>query len=286
MPGKQTLLVVDDDPNLAGMLNDYFQVQGYNVITADWGEDAVKACWDAPPHLALLDIHLPDIDGYEVARRLHAHRRTKDIPLIFLTQKSDRRDRLQGLELGAVDYITKPFDLSELELRVRNALQRTFQKTHAHPVTELPTGRWVDETLSHLLPASGWAVLLASLRGLDQFRERYGFVAADDVLRAVGLILKDILEQSQSSGEGDFLGHLTAEDFLIVTSAGRAADLRDRIDARLAHSMDYFYPLKDRLAASPLRDPLCVSLGVVTAAETTAEDVDQLKVAILRSRSN
>jgi len=286
VPDKQTLLVVDDDPNLAGMLNDYFQVQGYNVITADWGEDAVKACWDTPPHLALLDIHLPDIDGYEVARRLHAHRRTKDIPLIFLTQKSDRHDRLQGLELGAVDYITKPFDLGELELRVRNALQRTFQKTHAHPVTELPTGRWVDETLSYLLPASGWAVLLASLRGLDPFRERYGFVAADDALRAVGLILKDVLQQSQSSGEGDFLGHLTAEDFLIVTSAGRVADLRDRIDARLAHSMDYFYPLKDRLAASPMRDPLCVSLGVVTAAETTAEDVDQLKVAILRSRSN
>lgn len=286
MPGKQTLLVVDDDPNLAGMLNDYFQVQGYNVVTADWGEDAVQACWETPPHLALLDIHLPDIDGYEVARRLHAHRRTKDIPLIFLTQKSDRHDRLHGLELGAVDYITKPFDLSELELRVRNALLRTFQKTHTHPVTELPAGPWVDETLSRLPTASGWAVLLASLRGLDQFRERYGFVAADDVLRAVGLILKDLLEHSPGSSEVDFLGHLTTEDFLIVTSAGRVADLRARIDARFAGSMDYFYPLKDRLAASPMRDPLCVSLGVVTAAESTAKDVDKLKVAILRSRSN
>jgi PleD family two-component response regulator len=286
VPDKQTLLVVDDDPNLAGMLNDYFQVQGYNVITADWGEDAVKACWDTPPHLALLDIHLPDIDGYEVARRLHAHRRTKDIPLIFLTQKSERRDRLQGLALGAVDYITKPFDLSELELRVRNTLQRTFQKTLAHPVTGLPTGRWVDETLSDLPQASGWAVLLASLRGLDQFRERYGFVAADDVLRAVGLILKDLLEQSHSRGEVDFVGHLTAEDFFIVTSAERVADLRDRIDARLARSMEYFYPLKDRLAASPMRDPLSINLSVVTATESTAKDVDALKVALLRSRSH
>lgn len=286
MPDKQTLLVVDDDPNLAGMLNEYFQVQGYNVITADWGEDAVKVCWDTPPHLALLDIGLPDIDGYEVARRLHAHRRTKDIPLIFLTQKSERLDRLQGLQLGAVDYITKPFDLGELELRVRNALQRTLQKTLVHPVTGLPTGRCVDEALDPLLHTTGWAVLLARLRRLEPFRERYGFVAADDVLRAVGLILKDILEQGQSGGEKDFLGHLTSEDFLIITSPPRAAELQDRIDSRLARSMDYFYPLKDRLAASPLRDPLSMSLGLLTAADCTATDVDALKVAILRSRSN
>jgi GGDEF domain-containing protein len=185
-----------------------------------------------------------------------------------------------------VDYITKPFDLGELELRVRNALQRTFQKTLAHPVTGLPTGRWVDETLHPLLQSTDWAVLLARLRGLDQFRERYGFVAADDVLRAVGLILKDILEQSRSGEAKDFLGHLTTDDFVIITSAERTADLRDRIDARLARSMEYFYSLKDRLAASPMRDPLSMHLGIVTAAESTAKDVDALKVALLRSRAH
>jgi len=189
---KQTLLVVEDDPNLAGMLNEYFHDQGYEVLVADWGEDAVATCWKTPPNLALLDINLPDINGYEVARRLHAHRRTKDIPLIFLTQKSDRIDRLQGLELGAVDYITKPFDLGELQLRVRNALQRAFQKILVNPVTGLPAGRWADESLSGLLDAKDWAVLLVSLCGLNQFRERYGFVAADDVLRAVGLMFKEI----------------------------------------------------------------------------------------------
>jgi CheY-like chemotaxis protein len=286
VPDKQTLLVVEDDPNLAGMLHEYFQVQGYNVITADWGEDAVQACREALPHLALLDINLPDIDGYEVARRLHAHRRTKDIPLIFLTQKSERLDRLHGLALGAVDYITKPFDLGELELRVRNVLRRTVQKTLAHPVTGLPADRWVDDTLSGLLPTTGWAVLRAGLRGLDEFRERYGFVAADDVLRAVGLILKDILEQGQSGEAKDFLGHLTTEDFIIITSAERVEELRDRIHARLAHSMEYFYPLKDRLAGSPMRDSLAMRLGTLKAAESTAKDVDALKVAILRSRAN
>src|SRR5574341_1091509 len=99
-------------------------------------------------------------------------------------------------------------------------------------------------------------------------------MVANPALSAIGVVIN-----SPKS-----FGRIT-EDFLIVTSAGRVADLRARIDARFAGSMDYFYPLKDRLAASPMRDPLCVSLGVVTAAESTAEDVDKLKVAILRSRS-
>ena len=286
MPGKQTLLVVDDDPNLAGMLNEYFQVQGYEVLTADWGEDAIRTCWKKPPHLALLDINLPDIDGYEVARRLHAHRRTKDIPLIFLTQKSDRGDRLHGLELGAVDYITKPFDLSELQLRVRNALQRAFQKILVNPVTGLPAGRWVDETLSHLVQTPDWAVLLVRLRGLDPFRERYGFVAADDVLRAVGLMFKEIAQPGQTGADADFVGHLTTEDFIGITAAARVEALRDRVRSRLSRSMEYFYPLKDRLAAGPTPERLALSLGVLTAAESTATDLDALKTALLRSRSN
>jgi DNA-binding response OmpR family regulator len=116
---KQTILVVEDDPNVAQMLDEYFNVQGYHVITTDAGEDAVRTCRANPPHLALLDIHLPDIDGYEVARRLLTHRRTKHIPLIFLTQRRERVDRLQGLGLGAVDYVTKPFDLNDLLERVR-----------------------------------------------------------------------------------------------------------------------------------------------------------------------
>ena len=286
MADKQTLLVVEDDPNLAGMLNEYFHDQGYEVLVADWGEDAVATCWKTPPNLALLDINLPDINGYEVARRLHAHRRTKDIPLIFLTQKSDRIDRLQGLELGAVDYITKPFDLGELQLRVRNALQRAFQKILVNPVTGLPAGRWADESLSGLLDAKDWAVLLVSLCGLNQFRERYGFVAADDVLRAVGLMFKEIVQQGQTDAENDFVGHLTIEDFIAITLAGRVADLHHRVQSRLGRSMEYFYPLKDRLAAGPSQEHLALNLGVLTADESTATDLDTLKTAILRSRTS
>ncbi|PVE32348.1 hypothetical protein DC030_15185, partial [Enterococcus faecalis] len=105
----------------------YFKVQGYQVFHASRGEDAVRMITEAAPDIAVLDIRLPDIDGYEVCRRLRQNRRMHDLPVIFLTEKREREDKLIGLELGAVDYITKPFDIQELRLRVRNALRR-FQR--------------------------------------------------------------------------------------------------------------------------------------------------------------
>ena len=112
-----TLLIIEDDLDIAGMLNDYFRVQGYDVITANWGEDGIRSCEQNQPDIIILDIRLPDIDGFEVARRLRDDRKTKEIPIIFLTEKRQREDRLTGLKLGADDYITKPFDVQELRLR-------------------------------------------------------------------------------------------------------------------------------------------------------------------------
>ena len=97
---KPKILIVEDDLDVAEMLNAYFRVQGYEVFTVNWGEDGVRSSQTVHPDLVILDIRLPDIDGYEVARRLRGDRRTSDIPIIFLTEKRDRSDRLQGLELG------------------------------------------------------------------------------------------------------------------------------------------------------------------------------------------
>jgi DNA-binding response OmpR family regulator len=132
------LLIVEDDLDVAEMLNAYFRVQGYEVFTVNWGEDGIRSAQTEPPDLVILDIRLPDMDGYEVAKRLRDERRTHDIPIIFLTEKRDRTDRLQALELGANDYITKPFDVQELRLRVRNALKRVGQGSLTNPISGLP----------------------------------------------------------------------------------------------------------------------------------------------------
>jgi len=277
---KPVILIVEDDLDVAEMVNAYFNVQGYEVRTVNWGEDAVRSCQASPPDLVILDIRLPDIDGFEVAYRLRNNRKTKEIPIIFLTEKRARSDRLQGLELGADDYITKPFDVQELRLRVRNALRRSTQGTLTNPVTNLPEGVLVEERLQDCLKNNEWAIILVSLRNLEKFRETYGFVAADDVLRAVNLMVHNAVREV--GGTSDFIGHLTPDDFVLVTSLQNLAALHERIQTRLEQSLDYFYPLKDRERRHLKEGRLKLDVRQVTASDGPFKSLAGLKAKLLQ----
>ncbi len=272
---KPSLLIVEDDPDVAEMLNAYFQVQGYEVVTVYWGGDAIKIGRARRPDLVILDIRLPDIDGYEVARQLRENRRTKDVPIIFLTERRARSDRLQGLELGADDYITKPFDIQELRLRVRNALHRTTQSPLNNPVTNLPESTLVDERLSECLEAEGWSILRVELENLDAFHEAYGFVASDDVLRAVGLMIQNAVRDLGSAN--DFVGQTGPAEFVLITAPHNIPALAERIRGRLEQSLDYFYPLKDRGAEVPKRKKLSVRMSQLSDSQGPFIDLDSLK---------
>ena len=123
---RGTILVVDDEPNIAELIELYLSREGYHVVTADSGEAALRAVAEHRPRLVVLDIGLPDMDGLEVCRRL---RQTSTIPVIFLTARDGEVDRVVGLELGADDYITKPFSPPELVARVKAVLRRADPST-------------------------------------------------------------------------------------------------------------------------------------------------------------
>jgi DNA-binding response OmpR family regulator len=277
---KSKILVVEDDLDVAEMLNAYFRVQGYEVFTVNWGEDGVRACQTINPDLVVLDIRLPDIDGYEVARRLRTDRRTQDVPIIFLTEKRDRADRLQGLEIGADDYITKPFDVQELRLRVRNALRRASQGSLNNPVSGLPDGALVDERLAEMLQKNDWSLLLVSIHKLDVFRDLYGFVASDDVLRAISLMVHNAMREV--GGADDFIGHLTPTDFVLMVSAGRLLELHERVRTRLEQSLDYFYPIKDRERVSKRSDRLAIKVVELPSVSGRFNNLDALKKELMR----
>ena len=276
---KSKILIVEDDLDVAEMLNAYFRVQGYEVFTVNWGEDGVRAAQTVLPDLVILDIRLPDIDGYEVARRIRTDRRTHEIPIIFLTEKRERIDRLQGFEVGADDYITKPFDVQELRLRVRNALKRMSQGSLTNPVSGLPEGPLVEERLSEVIHKSGWALLHISINHLDTFREAYGFVASDDVMRAISLMIHNTMKETGSTE--DFLGHLSPTDFAVVVSPANLEPFQERIRSRLEQSLDYFYPIKDREQASKRQDRLAIQISEVPSVYGRYTSVDQLKKELL-----
>ncbi len=281
---KEQILIVEDDIDLAEMLNAYFRVQGYEVLTAAWGEDALKMCQEVIPDVVVLDIRLPDIDGYEVCRQRRARRRTENVPIIFLTEKRDRGDRLAGLELGAVDYITKPFDIQELRLRIRNALNRSRMETLTNPITGLPEGQLVDERVEQMLKGRGWAAVVVSITGLDHFRETYGFVAGDDVIRAASLMVTNATREA--GGEDDFVGQMGASDFIILTAEPKLAAVRERLINRLGPSIEYFYPARDRerLTHDAAASRLALSIGTLVGSAQAFSSANDLKTQALRAR--
>jgi DNA-binding response OmpR family regulator len=283
MTDRPRMMVVEDDRDTAEMLVAYFEAQGYDVTSVAWGADAVRqATEDAAPDLILLDIRLPDMDGFEVCQRLRSHRRTQHVPIIFLTERRERGDRLSGLELGAVDYITKPFDVQDLRLRVRNILRRSKYQTLVHPVTGLPNQDLVDERVAILVNQRDWALLMLQVGGLDAFADRYGFVARDDALRALALLMNNAVNEGQSDPDASFVGQLNDTTFVILVEAGRAADLRDRLLARIKQSLDFFYPAKERSASSQ-RPDLTFALGLITAQDGPYANGEAVKQAGLNS---
>ena len=117
-----TVLIVDDQPDIVRLVRDYLERAGFRVLTASDGEQALQVARSSHPDLVILDLTLPQLDGLDVARAL---RRDGDVPIIMLTARTEESDRVAGLELGADDYVTKPFSAREMVARVRAVLRRT-----------------------------------------------------------------------------------------------------------------------------------------------------------------
>ncbi len=242
--GKARLLVVEDDQDISSMLKIYFSSQGYEVDLALRGELALEKTRQTMPHLIVLDIMLPDIDGYEVCKRLRSNSRTSHIPVIFLTQKDERSDKLQGLELGADDYITKPFDIEELRLRVQNAIARAERESLTDAQSGLPSGKLIEDQLRKIIREKDWSFIDIRLNNFEYFKEVYGFIAANDVLRYTGMLMGEVLDNFGT--EFDFLGHAGGNNFVIITRVARSTDVTEQIIKKFNETIPTHYNFMDR----------------------------------------
>jgi diguanylate cyclase (GGDEF)-like protein len=241
---KGRLLIVEDDFDISNMLRIYFDSQGYETMVAPRGEEALEICRRKLPNLVILDIMLPDINGYEVCRRLRANLRTSHVPIIFLTQKDERSDQIAGLELGADDYITKPFDLQLLLLRVQASLQRAGWLSLTSPVTGLPSSKLIEDQLRQIIRRQDWAVLYIGINHINDFNDVYGFVAGDDVLRFSAMLLTEVIDEVGSGS--DFVGHIGGDDFLIITTPEVSVKMKARLEERFEAEVVTFYNFRDR----------------------------------------
>ncbi|MBI5951548.1 MAG: response regulator [Chloroflexi bacterium] len=242
--GNARLLVVEDDIDIANMLKIYFTSLQYDVDVANRGRDALDKTKQVLPHLIVLDIMLPDIDGYEVCRTLRTSTRTSHIPVIFLTQKDERSDKLQGLELGADDYITKPFDIEELKLRVQGAIRRSERESLTDPRSGLPAGRLIEEQLRRIIREKEWALLDVRINNFEAFKDVYGFVAGDDVVRFAAMMIGEVVDELGTVS--DFIGHAGGDNFIIITTNEAAPKIRQRLKERFVNEVQSHYNFIDR----------------------------------------
>jgi diguanylate cyclase (GGDEF)-like protein len=282
--GKARLLVVEDDIDIGNMLKIYFSGMEFEVDVAVRGSDALEKTKQVLPNLIVLDIMLPDIDGYEVCRSLRTNMRTSHIPVIFLTQRDERSDKLQGLELGADDYITKPFDIEELKLRVQGAIKRSERESLTDPRSGLPAGRLIEEQLRRIIRQKGWALLDARVNNFEPFKDVYGFVAGDDVLRFTAMMIGEVVDEVGSTS--DFIGHAGGDNFIVITTEEKAEAMKARLKERFDNEVLTHYNFMDRqqgFVQAPAADGTTVkvpfmtmSVGIVSPSSNSFADIREI----------
>ncbi len=281
---KPRLLIVEDDVDINMMLKIFFNSQGYDVDTAFRGMEALERTRQVMPHLIVLDIMLPDIDGYEVCRNLRKNARTSHIPVIFLTQKDERSDKLKGLELGADNYITKPFDIEELKLYVQNSLTRAERESLTDPQSGLPAGRLIEDQLRKIIRLQDWSFLDIKINYFEAFKDVYGFIAANDVLRFTAMLLGEVVDKFGTPG--DFIGHAGGENFVVITVPEAAPQIARMAKSRFENEVQTHYNFMDRqqgfilapdgsgkMEKAPM---MTVSIGMVSPATHTFADIREI----------
>lgn len=273
-PYKDLILIVEDDPYISQMLCTYLSTKRYRLITTPMGEEVLFLCQAEHPSLILLDINLPDIDGYQVCQRLRENLATSTLPILFLTQKKLRTDRLAGLQVGANDYITKPFDMEELYLRVRNAIRRAKHRSRIGHTSHLPEGSLVTEQLKALLYKTDWAILSVRVEDFCRFAETYGHLEGKFV-QFVGQLVRRAADEVGNFE--DFVGHVATVHFIVITTPTRVDRLRARIQEAFSRAMD---PPGSGSSVKPITAQLSLSFGLITDKDGPYGDIRSLSMAI------
>lgn len=240
---KPKILIVDDVPENIRMLIEILK-QDYATIPATSGEAALKKVLERPmPDLILLDILMPFMDGYEVCRRIKDNELTRDIPVIFITAVSETLDNAKAFELGAVDYITKPFITSTVKARVKThvnlyrailELQRLYTiALDANPITGLPGNNSIRTVIVKALESKDQQVVIyTDLDNFKPYNDTYGFARGDQVLLETSTILKKAILSADPSRS--FIGHIGGDDFVLMLPA----DICSQVTAEIIKEFD------------------------------------------------
>jgi len=268
----QRVLIIDDSPTIHSLVTARLRSEPIEIYSALNGTDGLKLAHEMQPDLILLDAEMPAPDGFEVCRQLKSDPATLSVPIVFLSGASSSKDKIIGLELGAVDYVTKPFDPAELQARVRATLRTKYLMDLLSKRAQIDglTGLWNRSYLHHRLLQEinlfrrhrcPLTCLLADVDHFKLINDNYGHPRGDDVLRALGAVLVDCCRRE------DIVCRFGGEEFAIIapnTPLEGAVRMAKRITDMLQQR-----PLSTNVAGEPLF--VTISMGIATAIPTDTE---------------
>lgn len=245
--GPARILIADDLPDLLEAVKVTLEREGYLVTAVPDGRAALDAIQSDPPDIAVLDFKMPHLDGFAVCRALRGDPLLENLPVIILSASGDRDSKVQGLDLGADDFITKPVNTAELLARIRMILKRSRQGLDANPLTKLPGNLSIESRIERALAEKRpLAVLYVDLNQFKAYNDAYGYDQGDRVIKALARVLVDQVR----NGSADFVGHIGGDDFIVLSTPAHMEDVASRICAAFDALVPSFYSEDDRKRGS------------------------------------
>ena len=269
---SKKILIIDDSPFFRGQLKLSLSKE-YDVIEAGTGAEGLDIVKREKPDLVLLDVIMPDYSGFEICRILRESESNNLMPIIMITSQDAQEDILVGLELGADDYVKKPFNERELLARVRNIFRRIDRNRNANPLTGLSGNLEIQrEITSRITKGYRFAVIYVDLDNFKAYNDVYGFSNGDRIIILTADILRD--QVALWGNNDDFVGHIGGDDYILISSPDKAGTICEQVIAEFDEKVLNFYNEEDRargcittqnrkgeIDTFPL---MSISLGIVT----------------------
>lgn len=239
------ILVVDDDPNVGLLISAVLKKYNYSVATFSRGEEVLTYLRDNKPDLILLDLRMPGLDGYALCRSIREAPDTRDIPVIILSGVAEVDARINTIELGADDFITKPFDVRELRARINRILKRKSADTALNPLTRLPGSPAIEEEVLHRIAEERpFAFCYVDADNFKAYNDVYGYAKGDEVIKRIAQLL---IEKARAvAGQDYFVGHVGGDDFVLITSPDAAEPAAKAVTEEFDRLIQDFYSDDDR----------------------------------------
>jgi diguanylate cyclase (GGDEF)-like protein len=275
------IVVAEDDDAIAHLVAAALGDAGFLCLRAHDGDEAIRLARREAPDLLILDVMMPHVDGLEVAKRLKADVLASRIPILMLTSLSAVDDRVKGLDAGADDYLSKPFDLRELAARVKALIRSAKRERERNPTTNLPGSTAVEDHVNLLLKQkANVALLYLDLDHFEAYADAYGFRKADDVVAELGEI---ILERARAYGGSEaFVGHVGGDDFVVVVGRDEAEELAQDLVESFDNRVPRWYHGDSGPQQMAMR--MTLSIAVVDTRAAGAETADDLAKVLAQAK--